>query len=229
MLAHSLLIESSAKLLVTRIGIKVWANWISGLWFPWSIYVCFFLNEIDLGTLDSGERSLPFELLILYILSISWCLGKAKMQRLPQPNTHFTRGIRRTGVSCGLACFCFVKPCNLTYGSVEIVEYFHRPRKISKSVRFGEREVTGSIPGRDIPKSLLLAWHSNYGIELDRWSTECQDNVWYHFKCLGLWGSTIKLSIKFPVATRHRRDMTEKLLKATLNPNKQQQQYFLVH
>ena len=35
-------------------------------------------------------------------------------------------------------------------------------------------------------------------------------------------GSTIKVSIERPVATRHRRDMTEKLLKVTLNPNKQQ-------
>ena len=33
------------------------------------------------------------------------------------------------------------------------------------------------------------------------------------------WGSTIKVSIEIPVATRHRRDMTEKLLKPTLNPN----------
>ena len=33
------------------------------------------------------------------------------------------------------------------------------------------------------------------------------------------WGSTIKVSIELPVATRHRHDMTEKLLKATLNPN----------
>ena len=33
------------------------------------------------------------------------------------------------------------------------------------------------------------------------------------------WGSTIKVSIELPVATRHCRDMTEKLLKATLNPN----------
>ena len=32
-------------------------------------------------------------------------------------------------------------------------------------------------------------------------------------------GSTIKVSIELPVATRHRRDMTAKLLKATLNPN----------
>ena len=40
------------------------------------------------------------------------------------------------------------------------------------------------------------------------------------------WGSTIKVSIEFPVATGHRRDMTEKLLKATLNPNEQQQQHF---
>ena len=33
------------------------------------------------------------------------------------------------------------------------------------------------------------------------------------------WGSTKKLSIELPVATRHRRDMTEKLVKATLNSN----------
>ena len=33
------------------------------------------------------------------------------------------------------------------------------------------------------------------------------------------WGSTIKVSIELPVASRHRRDMTEKLLKVTLNPN----------
>ena len=31
------------------------------------------------------------------------------------------------------------------------------------------------------------------------------------------------MSIELSVATRRRRDMTEKLLKATLNPNKQQQ------
>ena len=37
------------------------------------------------------------------------------------------------------------------------------------------------------------------------------------------WGSTIKVSIELPVATRHGHDMTEKLLKVTLNPNKQQQ------
>ena len=29
----------------------------------------------------------------------------------------------------------------------------------------------------------------------------------------------MKVSIELPVATRHRRDMTEKLLKATLNPH----------
>ena len=33
----------------------------------------------------------------------------------------------------------------------------------------------------------------------------------------------MKMSIELPVANRHRHDMTEKLLKATLNPNKQQQ------
>ena len=37
------------------------------------------------------------------------------------------------------------------------------------------------------------------------------------------WGSTIRVSIELPVSTRHHRDMTEKLWKAMLNPNKQQQ------
>ena len=39
-------------------------------------------------------------------------------------------------------------------------------------------------------------------------------------------GSTIKVSIELPIATRHRRDMTEKLLKATLNPNSHTHTHF---
>ena len=35
-------------------------------------------------------------------------------------------------------------------------------------------------------------------------------------------GHDTSVSIDLPVATRHRRDITEKLLKVTLNPNKQQ-------
>ena len=64
MLAHSFLIKSSSKLLVTRTGIKARMSLISGLWFPWPIYM-FFEMRFDLGTLDSGERSLPFGLLVL--------------------------------------------------------------------------------------------------------------------------------------------------------------------
>ena len=45
MLAQSFLIESSSKLLVTRTGIKARTSSISGLRFPWPIYM-FFLNEI---------------------------------------------------------------------------------------------------------------------------------------------------------------------------------------
>ena len=37
------------------------------------------------------------------------------------------------------------------------------------------------------------------------------------------WGSTIKVSLELPVTTRHHHDMTEKLLIATFNPNKQHQ------
>ena len=32
----------------------------------------------------------------------------------------------------------------------------------------------------------------------------------------------MKVNTELPVETRHRRDMTDQLLKATLNPNKQQ-------
>ena len=63
MLAHSFLIKSSSKLLVTRTGIKARMSLILGLWFPWPIYM-FFEMRFDLGTLDSGERSLPFGLLV---------------------------------------------------------------------------------------------------------------------------------------------------------------------
>ena len=38
---------------------------ISGLWFLWPIYM-FFEMKFDLGTLGSGERSLPFGLLVLH-------------------------------------------------------------------------------------------------------------------------------------------------------------------
>ena len=59
----SFLIKSSSKLLVTSTGIKAWTSSISGLWFPWLIYM-FLEMRFDLGTLDSGERSLPFGLLV---------------------------------------------------------------------------------------------------------------------------------------------------------------------
>ena len=63
MLAHSFLIESSSKLLVTWTGIKARTSSISGLWFPWPIYM-FFEMRFDLGTLDSGVQLLPFGLLV---------------------------------------------------------------------------------------------------------------------------------------------------------------------
>ena len=65
MLAHSFLIDSSSKLLVTRTGIKAWTSSISGLWFPWPIYM-FFEMRFDLGRLESGERSLPFGILVTF-------------------------------------------------------------------------------------------------------------------------------------------------------------------
>ena len=61
---HASSFKSSSKLLVTRTGIKARMSLISGLWFPWPIYM-FFEMRFDLGTLDSGERSLPFGLLVI--------------------------------------------------------------------------------------------------------------------------------------------------------------------
>ena len=77
----SFLIKSSSKLLVTRTGIKAWTSSISGLWFPWPIYM-FLEMRFDLGTLDSGERSLPFGLLVfiyffffVVVVGIGWGRG----------------------------------------------------------------------------------------------------------------------------------------------------------
>ena len=73
-----------------------------------------------------------------------------------------------------------------------------------------------------------------YGIELglvDPVSGYC-DWVWYHVKCLEH-DTSVRQHFKSehwaprPVVTRHRRDMTENLLKATLNPKQQQQKIFL--
>ena len=94
MLARSFLFESSSKLLVTRTGIKAWSSSILGRirplilellaleWrkfhtfefeYPWSQLCSIIgvgerlhkvLGLIDIGTLDSGERSLPSGLLI---------------------------------------------------------------------------------------------------------------------------------------------------------------------
>ena len=69
MLAHSFLTESSTKLLVTRTGIKARTSSFSGLRFPWPIYM-FFEMKFDLGTLDSGERSLPFWLFVCFVFTV---------------------------------------------------------------------------------------------------------------------------------------------------------------
>ena len=54
MLALSFLIEPSSKLLllVTRTGVKARTSSISGLWFPWPIYM-FFQMRFDHGTLGA--------------------------------------------------------------------------------------------------------------------------------------------------------------------------------
>ena len=87
-------IESSSKLLVTMTGIKAWTSLVSGLWFPWPIYM-FFEMRFDLGTLDSGERSLPFRLLVgqtlglFHTSSVQTAKAQARLRRCagsPEPS-----------------------------------------------------------------------------------------------------------------------------------------------
>ena len=66
MLAHSFLIVSSSKLLITRTGIKARTSSILGLWFPWPIYM-FFEMRFDLGTLGY-----LFDFRIMFMLNILW-------------------------------------------------------------------------------------------------------------------------------------------------------------
>ena len=92
-----------------------------------------------------------------------------------------------------------------------------------------DREVAGLIPGRFIPKTLKLvlaalslgAQHSESRTGQPSVSImwlggiSCQ-SVW---GMIVQWGSTLKVSIELPATSRHGRDMTERLLKATLSPN----------
>ena len=52
LLAHSFLIEPSSKLLVTRTGIKARTSSISGLWFPWPIYMFFEMKGCQVRLVD---------------------------------------------------------------------------------------------------------------------------------------------------------------------------------
>ena len=94
-----------------------------------------------------------------------------------------------------------------------------------------DREDAGSIPGRVISKNLkmvlaallLCAQHWEYRARTGQLSVSimwlggisCQ-SVW---GVIFQWGNTLQVSIELPAISRHRRDMTERLLKVTLSPN----------
>ena len=63
MLAHSFLIKSSSKLLVTRTDIKARMSLISGLWFPWPIYM-FLKWDLTLAHWTQVSDRCPFGLLV---------------------------------------------------------------------------------------------------------------------------------------------------------------------
>ena len=54
-LANSFLIESSSKLLVTRTGINARTSSISGLWFPWPIYMFFEMRLCQVRLVDDQK------------------------------------------------------------------------------------------------------------------------------------------------------------------------------
>ena len=99
---------------------------------------------------------------------------------------------------------------------------------------FCDREVAGSIPGRVIPKTLKMVLSIKkveLGIGTGQLSVSimwlsgisCQSVLAVIFQ----WGSTLKVSIELPATSRHRRDMTERLLKATLSPNQSNQMWLV--
>ena len=94
-----------------------------------------------------------------------------------------------------------------------------------------DREDAGSIPGRVIPKNLKMvlaalllgAQHWECRARIGQLSVSimwlggisCQ-SVW---GVIFQWGNTLQVNSELPAISRHRRDMTERLLKATLSPN----------
>ena len=67
MLAHSFLIKSSSKLLVTRTGIKARMSLISGLWFPWPIYM-FLKWDLTLAHWTQVSDGCPLGYLCLFVI-----------------------------------------------------------------------------------------------------------------------------------------------------------------
>ena len=61
---------------------KARTSLIWGLWFPWPIYM-FFEMRFYLGILDSGERSLPFGLLVFYTRYMRRSKGWSSMGQSP--------------------------------------------------------------------------------------------------------------------------------------------------
>ena len=91
-----------------------------------------------------------------------------------------------------------------------------------------DREVAGSIPGQVIPKTLkmvlaALSLGAQYYESRARTGLLSVSIMWLGgisvWGVIFQWGSTLKVSIELPATSRHRHDMTERLLKATLSPN----------
>ena len=76
MLAHSFLIKSSSKLLVIRTGIKARMSLISGLWFPWPIYM-FLKWDLTLAHWTQVSDRCPLGYLFFFVYT--WVRKKKKV------------------------------------------------------------------------------------------------------------------------------------------------------
>ena len=117
--------------------------------------------------------------------------------------------------------------------SVNVLFYWHCGSVVECPLC--DREVAGSIPGRVIPKPLKMVLAA-LSLSITKVELELVSSVsvmWLGgITCQRVWGvifqwsSTLKVTIELPATSRHRRDITEWLLKATLSQNQTKKQTF---
>ena len=167
MLAHSFLIKSSSKLLVTRTGIKAWTSSISGLWFPWPI--CMFLKwDLTLAHWTQVSDRCPLGYLLHFL--VLWdCRVKHFYRIALNPGLGDLKDVASTIISHGQTrsnrCLCFALEENQysVYScihkqiyNINIISFF----TFVKGSQFHENEKVCSHPNSRHIQHLKLDVHS---------------------------------------------------------------------